>query len=508
MKVGFLLTVCLLSLVCLNNGEELMNLLGTKTPYKQLQNYSDYTAPPPGYSISLINLVARHGSRHPTAGMYQDFEDLETILQKHAPAIINPNFAWMKKWVNPFNAYTPGYLVLPGEIEHFEIGSRFTDYYLPVFNLSFITSRFSIYSSEVSRSGRSANSFSFGLFHGKGKVGPDGYDPFYTPTLNKTADVLMRFFDNCPTYVEDIKNNKSANAESTKYKDKVLPKIISHITTLLELDNAWALTASEVLTMWNVCGFELSILNQSNNFCQIFQSLLNETTNETNYIDDLNYIEDLNSYYIKGYGYELSWNISCLLLTNIVTSIDNALTYPNTSDPNYNLKANLGFGHAETVLPLLAMLGLYKDPFILTANTSTEQIRSRLWKDSNLATFASNVAINLYTSSSAGSEPLIKVLHNEKEMILPKCDNKLYCPLSKFKSIYSQWINQCNFNQMCHVDSLCEKKDTEDLNKEYLILSLVCGFVVGVLVTGLGSFLVIRVFGTRKNHYGSLNDGF
>jgi hypothetical protein len=54
----------------------------------------------------------------------------------------------------------------------------------------------------------SANAYSFGLFEGRGQVGPTDYDPFLVITNNATTDNELRFFKTCPKYVKNIKKNK------------------------------------------------------------------------------------------------------------------------------------------------------------------------------------------------------------------------------------------------------------------------------------------------------------
>jgi len=46
-------------------GFDIRYNLASKTPYWPQQNYSTYTPPPSGCRAVHLNLVARHGSRHP-----------------------------------------------------------------------------------------------------------------------------------------------------------------------------------------------------------------------------------------------------------------------------------------------------------------------------------------------------------------------------------------------------------------------------------------------------------
>ncbi len=64
----------------------------------------------------------------------------------------------------------------------------------------------------------------------------------------------------------------------------------------------------------------------------------------------MNYIDDLSSYWVKGYGYPINYDISCVLFNNFVDAIDTVINNPVT---DHSLKATLRFGHAETIMPFL-----------------------------------------------------------------------------------------------------------------------------------------------------------
>ena len=47
---------------------------------------------------------------------------------------------------------------------------------------------------------------------------------------------LLRFFENCPRYVSEVKKNKTAFAEYHKFRAKMFPQIVQHIASRLSVD--------------------------------------------------------------------------------------------------------------------------------------------------------------------------------------------------------------------------------------------------------------------------------
>ena len=80
----------------------------------------------------------------------------------------------------------------------------------------------------------------------------------------------------------------------------------------------------------------------------------------------LEYVSDLKHYYKTGYGYALNYRSATPLLDDMVGIIREMVENPDSKP-----RADLYFGHAETAVPLMALLGLFEgapltaDSFVL-----------------------------------------------------------------------------------------------------------------------------------------------
>ena len=94
--------------------------------------------------------------------------------------------------------------------------------------------------------------------------------------------------------------------------------------------------------MYKGCSYDIASNNITQNFCTLFNEDITSV---------LEYWSDLQAYYQKGYGHSLNYKIACLLLQDIFAVHNDYVTGENT-----NLRAKFRFAHAETVMPLIALL--------------------------------------------------------------------------------------------------------------------------------------------------------
>ena len=65
------------------------------------------------------------------------------------------------------------------------------------------------------------------------------------------------------------------------------------------------------------------------------------------------------------------------------------------------------FAHAETMLPVVALLGLYRDEGGLYANATYEQIVQRAFRASVISPFSANLYMVLYECDGGASTRLV-----------------------------------------------------------------------------------------------------
>lgn len=94
--------------------------------------------------------------------------------------------------------------------------------------------------------------------------------------------------------------------------------------------------------MWTACQFQASVDSVVDQFCSLFTQ---------KQVEQFNYIADLSSYYEKGYGIDISYEIACPLLINFMQAIDDVVKGPVDT---HSERGNFRFAHAETIMPYVA----------------------------------------------------------------------------------------------------------------------------------------------------------
>ena len=113
------------------------------------------------------------------------------------------------------------------------------------------------------------------------------------------------------------------------------------------------------------------------------------------------------------------------------------------------------FGHSESLVPLLSILGLYKDTEDLRADNFANK-KDRKFRASLISPFAANLAFILHKCDSHEDRGdslesfQLQLLVNEKPTKFPFCDTDL-CPYSVVRQQYSHYINDCDLASMCRL---------------------------------------------------------
>lgn len=254
----------------------------------------------------------------------------------------------------------------------------------------------------------------------------------------------------------------------------------------------------QVLTIYEMCQFDHALVKDNTKFC----SLLSEDS-----IALLDYNKDLTAYYKKGYGVALSYEMGCPLLKEIFSNLDHAAK-ANSSLPD--MEANeetpamsFRFAHAETIYPILALLGLYRDSEPLTADWTPEQIKTRQWRSGKMVPFTANLGFELYKCKAG---PVVSLLHNEQSMPWPAqsgCEG-YYCQLSVLLQHYRSAI-ACPFAEMCGMSeqsyafvSIGSSLPETNKTHYYALLVILCfvSMLWGVIV---GYGLSVKMLGNAKS---------
>jgi len=300
--------------------------------------------------------------------------------------------------------------------------------------------KYPLQTTQVPRASMSGNAWAYAVFgQDEGKVGPENYQPIYSFSDSNEHDYNLRFFDNCPKYKKE-KTNKIYKEDKSKWEKTVFPDIAKRLSNQIAGNDDFV-TEKEVGTYFDLCGFEFAIQNERGKFCSLF-------TKEDFLISEIS--ADLGATYSKGYGWDFSYKMACPLLEDIVDRFKFVVNGTDTITSAY-----LRFAHAETVLPLLCILGLYKDDFELHWDTDRKLLDNRKYRTSHICPFSANVVFILH---KCGSKHLVEVLHNEGQVKFEKCGNKAFCPFEEFVAMFADVLPCPNFEEMCHRDACTPAK--------------------------------------------------
>lgn len=414
MRLLILCFALLLSFAPVQNAS-LLDYFGSKTPYshadkraKERSRSADAESDLHDCVAESVFMVVRHGSRWPTAKQLGRFEKLRSIFA---------NFT------HTFRPLDEGLLTVIGEDEMRRLGSRTREAFSAIFDKhpEYHPNLYDFKASQSSRALQSAHSFAAGMF-GHSRA-------FAIQSDSMDKDYLLRFHDNCPSYVS---NKKLSTPILRRFVDKVVQRIRNRFKSQDSFDH------KALDSLWTACLFESTALNQQDNACRYFD------------LEDarvMEYIKDVEDYWEKSHGQALNYEMACLLVKDAMTSL-------------LSRKNRFLFGHAETIIPLVSFLGLFKDPIHLGVDIDTEE--QRKWRSGNVSPFGANVAFVLKTCASNASQTLtraayVEIRHNEQVLDLshlcpvsgsPRMSYS--CTLEGFQAILEKRLEACDFHSMCN----------------------------------------------------------
>ena len=143
----------------------------------------------------------------------------------------------------------------------------------------------------------------------------------------------------CPHWAETVEKNKILETQKNEFLSSYLTKIAKRISESLHLTPE--LLPEHADHIYKACAFSIAFFDDTKTWC----SLLNKEE-----ILEIEYFGDIINYYTFSYGHELNEKLGCVLISNIVKSVENYLS------GNSTFKADLKFAHGETLEFLITTL--------------------------------------------------------------------------------------------------------------------------------------------------------
>lgn len=294
------------------------------------------------------------------------------------------------------------------------------------------------------------------------------------------------------TFMDTIFPNTTVPVEQVKRADPVLdppagcPRWRTEIGAfdsyaLYEVDEyqvgpEFLTTAATVGARMGFQGFRAADLRNTFKACQaevdagVNNSLWCEALTQRD-IEVLNYHEDMEASYKYGYGHEISHHCAVGLLGDIWSSVQKAL-----SGDAEGVVGDFRFGHSSTILPLLALMGLFKDDYQLLSERSAFDSLDRKWKTSNIDKMGSNVMLVVYECS--GGNHKLQLYVDEQETLIPGC-RRMLCEPDNFHRAFKPYLKQGAFKEICEVDP-----DANNISP--MVFSLLAAGVIGLVSATFG----------------------
>lgn len=468
MHVAFILLIFSLY-HCEEDQFDVRHRLSTKSGYIHFN--VNHSQPPENCFVLNFQHVSRHGGRYPTAKIVNSFFALQEKVQSIKHNLNQTTAKWLLNWTVPYHAENSGDLLWNGIREQTELGHRLKERYKE-FNGFYGTKRFIFQSTEIPRCGESANVFANALLNRTNfSFGAIPY--WWTFSYRQSDDVTLRFFENCPAYEEAAKLSRVTD-NYDKFIKLHMNGIIERVQQKIDPTSLiWKIDQKIVDLFFSGCYTDIALYDATDRFCSFF---------EQKDIELLDYAEDLQQYYKKSNAFEINYKISCLLITEIIDNFEGKIHHSQDKMMKYQV-AKFRFAHAETVIPLIAALGLYKtEPSKMRWDMTIDEIRNRSWRGSVVGPFSSNLVFILY---NCGNSYLVKLLHNEKEIIIPGCEG-IYCQYETFRQILKPYYN-CSFNDLCalHVNTEMCSDNIQSMTAQQLFdchfVTIICSTVFGLL---------------------------
>lgn len=393
---------------------------GTKTPYLPprliqhivTQSRSDH----PAASARLIHvsLIARHGTRNPTKTSLQRMLSLYSWLRAALPS---PQPLWLDRWEQTLKVYSqnPGDLTIHGEHELCNIGLRFAHIYGQTLHET--TNKFRIRSSYKNRAIQSAKAFRMGYVQACQELGiplPDTHEfeqesdsdsepGTATPSVHSCPstsslprssdgddrvevlpigrDASLRYFDphhhnEYATFATQYKAEQRQNFSQSLVRH-IAAEMANRISTTLGATIPLELDLVRVIG--EVCAFETA---HGRAGTSPFFRLL--TPGDTRVLE----LADIrNRPFFK--AHERFRAAAAPLVQDIMDSLTASVQPTETQA----YAADLRFAHAETLVPLLLLLGIDTNGL---SPTDPDFFRGL----SAMSPFAANLAIELYEADS------------------------------------------------------------------------------------------------------------
>jgi len=425
-----ILIVLLSTAVCSGSGSastprQTNAFYATKTPYSPQQQLSSYESPPPGYEAVFTQMVARHGSRAATSA-----KDIGYIKQLIGYAVagdaLTEHGAQLLPQVSSLEAANValgyGNLSGLGVIEHQELAARLLTRLPDLFHNAVSTGRrIVIVNSGKDRAVDSSKEFAASL-----AAHMEALAPFIDAPVSNLN--LLYFFAENEKYQDWLANDPTLSAKL----DQIFYSERSHREARQMLRRSFKAKFIDRLASGDFSftdpkgkSFVLNEVDLASSLYNLYQIAPGLREEGTWHFDEFvpasaaqwfAYLSDSSQFYQKGPSFA-GGTITFAMAKVLQDDFFNAVGV--NCNPSSPIVAYLRFAHAETVIPLAALMQLpYSDQQVPVAETYT--YKDNPWRGRLVSPYAVNIQWDSFSNESGAC--LVRMLYNEKQMRLkPSC---------------------------------------------------------------------------------------
>nr|XP_057925247.1 multiple inositol polyphosphate phosphatase 1b [Doryrhamphus excisus] len=446
---------CCCSALSLPDVPNIASHFGTKTRYEEVNPHllrdilfvnKSVLRAPSSERCSPVHLTAvvRHGSRYPTVKNVRAIDKLSELVRSQSP---QDSTGWrrdiLKRWKMWYTDDMDGQLVHKGREDVRHLARRLSVLLPSLLGEEQVRGgRVRLLTSSKHRCISSVEAFQEGL-HQQANLSPVS-DVRYS---HQVDDELLRSFEHCRGYVEGVENNRTALAEVKKFKHgHEMDGVRKRVAARLGLPED-SFTPDLLEAAFFLCSYELAIKSEHSPWCLLFDE------------DDaqvLEYKSDLKQYWKRAHGHAINSLSSCPLFHHVFRTLDKAGRPRRSTDASPE-PASILIGHAETLLPLLSLLGLYKDEAPPTADNYHRQ-HGRSFRTSKIVPYAANVLFVLYDCQRG---PRLQLLINETPVRFPGLSAEDVPLYRDVRATYRHLLDGCDFHKECHGTSAGRGPNTE-----------------------------------------------
>ncbi|XP_067858652.1 multiple inositol polyphosphate phosphatase 1b [Heptranchias perlo] len=431
-----ILWVCIRFCAASPGGSAWAEHYGTKSKYEGLSGsplHPSVWLAPANCTVLQVNALIRHGTRYPTRKNVPHMMEIHQLIRKQGDPG-NSLVRALAGWHMWYNERMDGNLHRQGVSDMVKLAKRLAARFPTLFAArSYKENRVKFLTSSKHRCVNSTKSFIQGLESSLNLSEQAGGQW-------EVNDGLLRFFDHCQKFINLVENNQTAMHQVEIFKKgPEMERVMSNMAKKLGISPE-NITTNMVEATFYLCIYEFILKGVVSPWCDLL---------DKDDVEVLEYLGDLKQYWKRSYGYKINGLSSYQLFQDIFQYLDQTIEESERNQP-ISHTAVLRFGHAETLLPVLTLMGYFKDDRPLLANNFEEQ-RNRKFRSGRIAPFAANLILVLYQCNEAqglGEKYKLQLFLNEKPLPFPHSGN-LVANYEEVKNCYQHLIEALKFSNVC-----------------------------------------------------------